>query len=143
LNKSPRHNEWVDLKHGDRTVKSVCCLPGSESEGSDRARHSRNFWPDGLGEETSADELAAAGYIAIAAPICFPPPGKDTSNYSDQGDAIKVISAPAGTPKSLPILDAAGGLREEVAGRQWYDHGDRILLGRREVVRLLRITIRI
>ena len=27
LNKSPRHSEWVDLKHGDRTVKAFVEAP--------------------------------------------------------------------------------------------------------------------
>jgi carboxymethylenebutenolidase len=27
LNKSPRHSEWVDLKHGDRTVKTFIVYP--------------------------------------------------------------------------------------------------------------------
>ena len=27
LNKSPRHSEWVDLKHGDRTVRRSLFIP--------------------------------------------------------------------------------------------------------------------
>jgi carboxymethylenebutenolidase len=91
LNKSPRHSEWVDLKHGDRTVKAFIVYPEVKTKAPAVLVIHEIFgltdWAKSL-----ADELAAAGYIAIA-PDLLSAPGKDTSSYSDQGAAIKAISA--------------------------------------------------
>jgi carboxymethylenebutenolidase len=91
LNKSPRHNEWVDLKQGDRIVKAFVVYPEVKTKAPVVLVIHEIFgltdWAKNL-----ADELAAAGYIAIA-PDLLSAPGKDTSNYSDQGEAIKAISA--------------------------------------------------
>ena len=59
-----------------------------------------------------ADELAAAGYIAIV-PDLLSAPGKDTSSYPDQGAAIKAISAlPAA--QVFADLDAAAEYAAEL-----------------------------
>jgi len=91
LNKSPRHNEWVDLKNGDRTVKTFVVYPEVKTKAPVVLVIHEIFgltdWAKNL-----ADELAAAGYIAIA-PDLLSAPGKDTSSYPDQGAAIKAISA--------------------------------------------------
>lgn len=91
LNKSPRHSEWVDLKHGDRTVKAFVVYPEVKTKAPAVLVIHEIFgltdWAKNL-----ADELAAAGYIAIA-PDLLSAPGKDTSSYPDQGAANKAISA--------------------------------------------------
>ena len=91
LNKSPRHSEWVDLKHGDRTVKTFVVYPEVKTKAPVVLVIHEIFgltdWAKNL-----ADELAAAGYIAIA-PDLLSAPGKDTSSYPDQGAAVKAISA--------------------------------------------------
>ena len=91
LNKSPRHSEWVDLKHDDRTVKAFVVYPEVKTKAPVVLVIHEIFgltdWAKNL-----ADELAAAGYIAIA-PDLLSAPGKDTSSYPDQGAAIKAISA--------------------------------------------------
>lgn len=91
LNKSPRHSEWVDLKHGDRTVKTFVVYPEVKTKAPVVLVIHEIFgltdWAKNL-----ADELAAAGYIAIA-PDLLSASGKDTSSYPDQGAAIKAISA--------------------------------------------------
>ncbi len=91
LNKSPRHSEWVDLKHGDRTVKTFVVYPEVKTKAPVVLVIHEIFgltdWAKNL-----ADELAAAGYIAIA-PDLLSAPGKDTSSYPDQGAAIKAVSA--------------------------------------------------
>src|SRR5471030_3180562 len=65
LNKSPRHSEWVDLKHGDRTVKAFVVYPEVKTKAPAVLVIHEIFgltdWARNL-----ADELAAAGYIAIA-----------------------------------------------------------------------------
>ena len=91
LNKSPRHSEWVDLKHGDRTVRTFVVYPEVKTKAPVVLVIHEIFgltdWAKNL-----ADELAAAGCIAIA-PDLLSAPGKDTSSYPDQGAAIKAISA--------------------------------------------------
>ena len=104
LNKSPRHSEWIDLKHGDRTVKAFVVYPEVKTKAPAVLVIHEIFgltdWAKNL-----ADELAAAGYIAIA-PDLLSAPGKETSSYPDQGAAIKAISAlPAA--QVLADLDAA------------------------------------
>ena len=91
LNRSPRHSEWVDLKHGDRTVKAFVVYPEVKTKTPVVLVIHEIFgltdWAKSL-----VDELAAAGYIAIA-PDLLSAPGKDTSSYPDQGAAIKAVSA--------------------------------------------------
>ncbi len=91
LDKSPRHSEWIDLKNGDRTVKTFVVYPEVKAKAPVVLVIHEIFgltdWAKNL-----ADELAAAGYIAIA-PDLLSAPGKDTSSYPDQGAAIKAISA--------------------------------------------------
>jgi carboxymethylenebutenolidase len=91
LNKSPRHSEWVDLKHGDRTVKTFVVYPEVKTKAPVILVIHEIFgltdWAKNL-----ADELAAAGYIAIV-PDLLSAPGKDTGSYPDQGAAIKAVSA--------------------------------------------------
>ena len=91
LNKSPRHSEWVDLKHGDRTVRAFVVYPEVKTKAPVVLVIHEIFgltdWAKNL-----ADELAAAGCIAIA-PDLLSAPGKDTSGYPDQGAAVKAVSA--------------------------------------------------
>jgi carboxymethylenebutenolidase len=104
LNKSPRHSEWVDLKHGDRTVKAFVVYPEVKTKAPAVLVIHEIFgltdWARNL-----ADELAAAGYIAIA-PDLLSAPGKDTQSYPDQDSAIKAISALQDS-QIFPDLDAA------------------------------------
>ena len=104
LNKSPRHSEWIDLKHGDRTVKAFVVYPEVKTKAPVVLVIHEIFgltdWAKNL-----ADELAAAGCIAIA-PDLLTAPGKDTGSYPDQGAAIKAISA-LPDAQVLADLDAA------------------------------------
>ncbi len=104
LNKSPRHPEWVDLKHGDRTVKAFVVYPEVKNKAPAVLVIHEIFgltdWAKSL-----ADELAAAGYIAIA-PDLLSAPGKDTSSYPGQDDAIKAVSG-LQDAQIFPDLDAA------------------------------------
>ncbi len=91
LNKSPRHSEWVDLKQGDRTVKTFVVYPEVKTKAPVVLVIHEIFgltdWAKSL-----ADQVAAAGYIAIA-PDFLSAPGKETASYPDQGAAMKAISA--------------------------------------------------
>lgn len=106
LNKSPRHSEWVDLKHDGRIVKAFVVYPEVKEKAPVVLVIHEIFgltdWAKNL-----ADELAAAGYIAVA-PDLLSAPGKDTSSYPDQGAAIKAVSA-LPDDQVFADLDAAAG----------------------------------
>ena len=65
LEKSPRHGEWVDVKHGKRDVKSFITYPEVKDKATAVVVIHEIFglsdWARGV-----TDQLAEAGYIAIA-----------------------------------------------------------------------------
>jgi carboxymethylenebutenolidase len=65
LEKSPRHGEWVDIKHGKRDVKSFITYPEVKDKATAVVVIHEIFglsdWARGV-----TDDLAEAGYIAIA-----------------------------------------------------------------------------
>jgi len=65
LEKSPRHREWVTIKHGDRAVETFVAYPESASKTPVVLIIHEIFgmtdWVQDL-----ADQVAAAGYIAVA-----------------------------------------------------------------------------
>ena len=65
LEKSPRHSEWVEIKHGTRTVQAFVVYPESKQKAPVVIVIHEIF---GLSDwaRTVADQLAANGYIAIA-----------------------------------------------------------------------------
>jgi carboxymethylenebutenolidase len=65
LAKSPRHQEWVDVKYGNRTVKSFVVYPEVKKKAMAVVVIHEIF---GMSDWVQAltDELAEAGYIAIA-----------------------------------------------------------------------------
>ena len=104
LNKSPRHHNWVDLKHDDRTVKAFLAFPEVKEKAPAVIVIHEIFgltdWAKNL-----ADEIAAAGYIAIA-PDLLSEREKDTQSYADKEAAIKAVSA-LPRPQVFADLDAA------------------------------------
>ena len=104
LNKSRRHHEWVELKHDDRTVKAFIAFPEVKRKAPAVLLIHEIF---GLTDwaKNMADELAAAGYIAIA-PDLLTDAGKDTQSYPDREAAVKAVSALKG-PQIFADLDAA------------------------------------
>jgi len=93
LEKSPRHQEWVDVKYGNRTVHAFVVYPEVRQKApavivvheilglSDWAR-------------SLADEVAAAGYVAIAPDLLsgFGPNGGGSSAFPGTDDVIKAVS---------------------------------------------------
>src|SRR5438445_469170 len=65
LEKSPRHPEWVNVKHGDREVNSFVVYPEAKDKATAVIVIHEIF---GLSDwaRCAADEFAEAGYIAIA-----------------------------------------------------------------------------
>src|ERR1700746_2414051 len=65
LEKSPRHREWVTIKHDGRPVETFVVYPASESKTPVVLIIHEIFgmtdWVQDL-----ADQVAAAGYIAVA-----------------------------------------------------------------------------
>jgi carboxymethylenebutenolidase len=87
LNKSPRHHEWVEVKHGDRTVHCFVVFP----EVKDKTLavlviHENKGLTDWV--RSVADQVAEAGYVAIAPDMLsgLGPKGGKTSDF-DSVDA--------------------------------------------------------
>src|SRR5207249_429351 len=94
LEKSSRHQEWVEVKHDNRTVHSFVVYP----EVKDKATsviviHENKGLTDWV--RSVADQLAAQGYIAIAPDLLSgtAPGGGKTSDYKTVDDATKGIYA--------------------------------------------------
>ena len=92
LEKSPRHHEWVKVKHGNREVHCFVVYP----EVKDKAmavlvihenKGLQNF------ERGIADQLAEAGYIAITPDLLsgLGPNGGKTSDIKSTDEATKVL----------------------------------------------------
>src|SRR5438045_1560920 len=88
LAKSPRHGEWVTVKHGDRAVETFVAYPESKSKTPVVLVIHEIFgmtdWVQDL-----ADQVAAAGYIAVAPDLLsgMGPNGGRSSSFS--GDAVR------------------------------------------------------
>jgi carboxymethylenebutenolidase len=65
IEKSPRHREWVSIKHGDRTVETLVVYPESKEKRPAVIVIHEIFGLSDWAQEL-ADEVAAAGYIAVA-----------------------------------------------------------------------------
>jgi carboxymethylenebutenolidase len=92
LDKSPRHREWVDIKHGDRTVKAFVVYPEVSTKAPAILVIHEIF---GLSDwaQTVADKLAANGYIAIAPDLLsgFGPNGGGTAAFASQSDVTRAV----------------------------------------------------
>jgi carboxymethylenebutenolidase len=88
VDKSPRHREWVNVKSGDRTVSAFVVYPEvSRKATSVLVIHEIFGMSDWV--QAMADELAAAGYVAIAPDLLsgMGPHGGGTSDFAD-GNAV-------------------------------------------------------
>src|SRR5258707_8914835 len=88
LAKSPRHGEWVTVKHGDRAVETFVVYPESKSKTPVVLLIHEIFgmtdWVQDL-----ADQVAAAGYIAVAPDLLsgMGPNGGRTNSFTE--DAVR------------------------------------------------------
>jgi carboxymethylenebutenolidase len=93
LNKSPRHQEWVKLTHGNRTVQAFVVYPEVSQKAPVIILIHEIF---GLSDwaRSMADDLAAAGYIVIAPDLLsgFGPNGGGSSAFPDQQSTTKAVS---------------------------------------------------
>ena len=92
LDQSPRHQEWVQVKHGDRTVHAFVVYPqvGAPAPAIVVIHENRglNDWARSV-----ADRLAEAGLVAIAPDLLsgMAPNGGKTSDFADEDAAREAI----------------------------------------------------
>ncbi len=92
LEASPRHGEWVEIKHGDRKLDAFVVYPEvSEKATAVVVIHEIFGLTDWV--RNVADQLAAAGYIAIAPDLLSGtgPDGGNTSSFAGVDEARKAI----------------------------------------------------
>jgi len=92
LEKSPRHHEWVEVKHGKRTVHCFVVFPEVKNKATAvliiHENKGLTDWVRGV-----ADQVAEAGYIAIAPDLLsgMGPGGGKTSDIKSSDAATKVL----------------------------------------------------
>jgi carboxymethylenebutenolidase len=93
LEKSPRHQEWVAVKHGERTVHAFLVFPEVKNKAlAVVVIHENRGLTDWV--RSVADQLAEAGYIAIAPDLLSgtAPNGGKTSDFPSGDAAREAIS---------------------------------------------------
>lgn len=94
LAKSPRHQEWVNVKHGNREVNSFVVYPENKNKATAVIVIHEIF---GLSDwiQSLTDQLAEAGYVAIAPDLLsgMGPNGGGTSSLDRQaiGQAVRAL----------------------------------------------------
>lgn len=93
LDKSPRHQEWVKIKYGNRTVNAFVVYPEVSHKAPVVLMIHEIF---GLTDwaRSMADDIAAMGYVVIAPDLLsgFGPNGGDSSAFPDMQATIKAVS---------------------------------------------------
>jgi len=95
LEKSPRHGEWVKVKHGDREVQAFVVYPEVKEKSPAVVVIHEIFgltdWVRGV-----ADQLAEAGYIAIAPDLLSGAGPKGGGSDSFKGEEVRkaIMSLP-------------------------------------------------
>src|SRR6202008_1312079 len=87
LEKSPRHREWVTVKHGGRSVETFIVYPESKEKRPVVLIIHEIFGLSDWAQEL-ADEVAAAGYVAVAPDLLsgMAPGGGRTKDFP--GDSV-------------------------------------------------------
>jgi len=93
LDASPRHHEYVPLKHGDRTVQAFVVYPEVKTKAPVVILIHEIFGLSDWAKEM-ADELAAQGFIVVAPDLLsgFGPNGGGSSEFASQDATIKAVS---------------------------------------------------
>ena len=107
LDASPRHHEYVPLKHGNRTVQAFVVYPEVKSKAPVVVLIHEIFGLTDWAKEM-ADELAGQGFIVVAPDLLsgMGAKGGGSSEFGSMDDAVKAVSGldPA---QVLADLDAA------------------------------------
>jgi len=128
LEASPRHHEYVALKHGTRTVQAFVVYPEIKTKAPVVILIHEIFGLSDWAKEM-ADELAGQGFIVIAPDLLtgFGPNGGGSSEFASQDATVKAVSgldpavvmadldAAADYGKQLPAADG----KIAVAGFCW------------------------
>lgn len=128
LEASPRHREYVPLKHGSRTVQALVVYPEIRTKAPVVILIHEIFGLSDWAKEM-ADELAGEGFIVIAPDLLtgFGPNGGGSSEFPSQDATVKAVSgldpdvvnadldAAADYGKHLPAADG----KIAVAGFCW------------------------
>jgi carboxymethylenebutenolidase len=93
LDASPRHHEYVPLKHGSRTVQAFVVYPEVKGRAPVVVLIHEIFGLTDWAKEM-ADELAAQGFIVIAPDLLtgFGPGGGGSSEFPSQDATVKAVS---------------------------------------------------
>ena len=92
LDKSPRHQEWAEIKYGTRTVRCFVVYPEVKGKATAVIVIHEIFglsdWVRGV-----ADQLAEAGYIAIAPDLLsgMGADGGGSSSFTDRGSVTQAV----------------------------------------------------
>ena len=94
LAKSPRHREWVPVKHDGRTVNTYVVYPEIKNKTAVVILIHEIFGASDWTHEL-ADEIAAAGYIVVAPDLLsgFGPNSGGTDSYPDMEAITKAVSS--------------------------------------------------
>jgi carboxymethylenebutenolidase len=93
LEASPRHHEYVPLKHGSRTVQAFVVYPEVKTKAPVVVLIHEIFGLSDWAKEM-ADELAGQGFIVIAPDLLsgFGPGGGGSSEFPSQDATVKAVS---------------------------------------------------
>jgi len=93
LEASPRHHEYVPIKHGDRTVQAFVVYPEVKTKAPVVILIHEIFGLSDWAKEM-ADELAAKGFIVVAPDLLsgFGPNGGGSSEFPSQDATVKAVS---------------------------------------------------
>ncbi len=92
LNDSPRHQEWVTVKNGDRSIRTFVVYPETNEKVPTvlviHENKGLNDWARGL-----ADQVAEAGYIAVAPDLLsqFDAAHADTAAFASDDERTKAL----------------------------------------------------
>jgi carboxymethylenebutenolidase len=110
LEKSPRHREWVTVKHDGRSVETFVAYPESKDKTPVVLVIHEIFGMSDWVQEV-ADEFAAAGYIAVAPDLLsgMAPEGKGTAGFksNEVGQAIMHLNPDQITADLNAVADYA------------------------------------
>lgn len=94
IEKSPRHLEWITVKHGNRELKAFLGFPEVKNKATVVVLiHENRGLTDWV--RSMVDQMAEAGYIAVAPDLLSGsgPNGGGTAEFASNDDAGKAISA--------------------------------------------------
>jgi carboxymethylenebutenolidase len=113
LDASPRHHEYVTLKHDARSVQAFVVYPEVKEKAPVVILIHEIFGLSDWAKEM-ADELAGEGFIVIAPDLLsgFGPNGGGSSEFPSQDATVKAVSS----------LDPAGVLADLDAAADWAKH---------------------